>query len=141
MKTILKKAAQCFFAVLFVLAAANMATAASPLSIKVTHVELGPVSGGKQSITFWYTVKNITSHEYFSRLNNVTVKITGRYGNDEETYQRKVDINYNFNPALGPGKSKQLKTTFTRRVNSSKGWYPYSSVRVNVLKYNFKRAS
>ena len=124
MKTILKKAAQCFLAVLFVLAAANMATAASPLSIKVTHVELGQASGGKQSITFWYTVK-----------------ITGRYGNDEETYQRKVDINYNFNPALGPGKSKQLKTTFTRRVNSSKGWYPYRSVRVNVLKYNFKRAS
>lgn len=85
MKTILKKAAQCFLAVLFVLAAANMATAASPLSIKVTHVELGQASGGKQSITFWYTVKNITSHEYFSRLNNVTVKITGRYGNDEET--------------------------------------------------------
>ena len=141
MKTILKKAAQCFLAVLFVLAAANMATAASPLSIKETHVELGQASGGKQSITFWYTVKNITSHEYFSRLNNVTVKITGRYGNDEETYQRKVDINYNFNPALGPGKSKQLKTTFTRRVNSSKGWYPYRSVRVNGLKYNFKRAS
>ena len=69
------------------------------------------------------------------------MKITGRDGNDEETYQRKGDINYNFNPALGPGKSKQLKTTFTRRVNSSKGWYPYRSVRVNVLKYNFKRAS
>ncbi len=141
MKPILKKAAQCFLIALFVLAAANMATAASPLNIKVTRVELGQASGGKQSITFWYTVKNITSHEYFSRLNNVTVKITGSYGNDEETYQRKVDINYNFNPVLGPGESKQLKTTFTRRVNTNKGWYPYRSVRISVLKYNFKRAS
>ena len=69
------------------------------------------------------------------------MKITGSYGNDEETYQRKVDINYNFNPVLGPGESKQLKTTFTRRVNTNKGWYPYRSVRISVLKYNFKRAS
>lgn len=94
---------------LFVLAAANMATAASPLNIKVTRVELGQASGGKQSITFWYTVKNITSHEYFSRLNNVTVKITGSYGNDEETYQRKVDINYNFNPVLVPAKANSSR--------------------------------
>ena len=126
---------------LFVLAAANMAMADSPLSIKVTKVELAQASGGKQRITFWYTVKNITSHEYISRLNNVTVKITGNYGNDDETYQRKVDTNYTFSPALGPGKSKQLKTTFTRKVNSSKGWYPYRSAKIRVLKYNFKRTS
>ena len=45
MKPILKKAAQCFLIALFVLAAANMATAASPLNIKVTRVELGQASG------------------------------------------------------------------------------------------------
>ena len=141
MKSILKKAALCFLAALFVLTAANMAIAAGPLNFKITRVELEKASDGKQRITCWYTVKNISSHEYISRLNGLTLKITGNYGNDEETYQKKVETNYSFRPVLGPGDSKALKTSFTRRVNRSKGWYPYRKVRLHIQNYNFKRAS
>ena len=132
---------KCFIAVLLVLAMADIAEAGA-LAFKITKVSLGGVSDGKQPIVIEYTVRNTSGVEYFSRLNHIVVEITGDIGNGrKETYQRKVDINYNFNPVLGPGRSKGLRTRFSRAVNPSRGWYRYKGVRVKILKYNARKAS
>ena len=132
---------KCFIAVLLVLAMADIAEAGA-LAFKVTKVNLGGASDGKQPIVIEYTVRNTSGVEYFSRLNYIVLEITGDIGNGrKETYQRKVDINYNFNPVLGPGRAQGLKTRFSRAVNPSRGWYRYKRVRVKVLKYNARKAS
>ena len=129
------------FVVLFVLGMASLAEA-GPMSIKVTNAEAGGMNGNKQAIVFWMTIKNTTSHEYIHKLNYAIVEVTGSWGNGrQEKYQRKVNVDWVFDPALGPGRSKNLKTRFMRNVNPGKGMYKYNSVRVRVLKYNFKRAS
>ena len=129
-----------FFAFLLVLATGALADA-GPLSIKVTNSEAGGMSGGKQAIIFWMTVKNTSSVEYIGKLNSVTVEVIGRHKGGEERYERKVNVDWTFDPALGPGKNKKLKTRFMRQVNPGKGWYRYNNVKVRVLKYNFRRES
>ncbi len=119
----------------------NSDAGAGPLSIKVTNSDVGGVSDSKQTIIFSMTVKNTSRHEYIRRLNFVEAEITGDLGNDRQTYKRKIDINYTFNPPLGPGDSKKLTTRFKRKVNPGKGWYKYRDVKVRVLKCNFSRAS
>ena len=115
---------------------------AGALAFKITKVSLGGAGDGKQPIVIEYTVKNTSHVEYFDRLNHIIVEITGDIGNGRrETYQRKVDINYDFYPALGPGRSKNLRTRFSRKINPDRGWYRYKGVRVKILKYNAHRAS
>ncbi len=115
---------------------------AGPLSLSVKKTQIGKVNNGKQSIVFHFTVKNTSDVEYISKLNSVTLELTGDIGNGrKETYQRNVDINYVFKPVLEPGHSKNLKTEFKRKVNPAKGWFPYKNVRIRILKYNFKRTS
>ena len=134
----MKKLTGTFFVFLLVLATGALADA-GPLSIKVTNSEAGGMSGGKQAIIFWMTVKNTSSVEYIGKLNSVTVEVIGRYKGGEERYERKANVDWTFDPALGPGKNKKLKTRFMRQVNPGKGWYRYNNVKVRVLKYNFRR--
>ncbi|MBE6440824.1 MAG: hypothetical protein E7022_00610 [Desulfovibrio desulfuricans] len=136
----MKKLTGTFFVFLLVLATGALADA-GPLSIKVTNSEAGGMSGGKQAIIFWMTVKNTSSVEYIGKLNSVTVEVIGRHKGGEERYERKVNVDWTFDPALGPGKNKKLKTRFMRQVNPGKGWYRYNNVKVRVLKYNFRRES
>ena len=136
----MKKLTGTFFVFLLVLATGVLADA-GPLSIKVTNSEAGGMSDGKQAIIFWMTVKNTSSVEYIGKLNSVTVEVIGRHKGGEERYERKVNVDWTFDPALGPGKNKKLKTRFMRQVNPGKGWYRYNNVKVRVLKYNFRRES
>ncbi len=140
-KHLLKKFSICLFVAVFVVLTMNSNAGAGPLSIKVTKSEAGGVSDSKQGITFSMTVKNTSSHEFIRSLNFVEAEITGDLGNDRETYKRKIDVNYTFNPPLGPGDSKKLTTRFKRKVNPDKGWYKYRKVKIRVLKCNFSRAS
>ena len=137
----MKKFALALFAFLLVLTMGNLAEAGGPLGIKVTNSEAGGMSGGKQAIIFWMTVKNTTSSEYISRLNSVTVEVIGQHNGGQEKYRRDVKVDWTFEPALGPGQAKKLKTRFMRKVNPGKGWYKYNNVRIRVLKYNFNRIS
>ncbi len=135
---VLRKASSCFLAALLLVAMATLAKA-GPVSIRVTDAEAGGMSGGKQAITFWMTVKNTSSDDTIRRLNSVTVEVHGAWGDGrEETYRRNVTVDWTFDPELGPGKTKKLKTRFMRNVNPDKGWHKYRSVRVRVLKYNVK---
>lgn len=131
----------CFVALILVFSMVNNASA-GPMSIKVTGTHAGGVGDGKQQIVFEYTVKNTSQHEYISKINWVEVEVTGRWGDGrQEKYKRKVNINYIFNPELGPGRSKGLKTNFYRTVNRNKGMFKYDRVNIKILRYNFKRAS
>lgn len=131
----------CLVALVLVFSMPNIASA-GPISVKVTGTNAGGVSDGKQKIVFEYTVKNTTQVEYIGKINWVEVEVTGRWGDGRvEKYKRKVNVNYSFNPELGPGRSKALKTTFYRTVNRNKGMFKYDSVNIKILRYNFKRAS
>ena len=82
------------FVVLFVLGMASLAEA-GPMSIKVTNAEAGGMSGNKQAIVFWMTIKNTTSHEYIHKLNYAIVEVTGSWGNGrQEKYQRSMWTGY-----------------------------------------------
>lgn len=140
-KHLLKKISVCLFVAVFVVLAMNSDAGAGPLSIKVTHSDAAGVSDSKQTIIFTMTVKNTSRHEYIRRLKSVDAEIIGDLGNDREKYKRKIDVNYTFNPPLGPGDSKKLTTRFQRKVNPGKGWYKYRDVKIRVLRYNFDRAS
>ena len=141
MKSQIAIVCRCILAFMLVWAMTDSAEA-GPLGFKVTKAETGGISAGKQTIIIHYTVKNTSHVEFFNRLNNITVEITGDIGNGRrETYQKKVDVNYFFEPVLGPGSSKKLKTQFARKINPGKGWHPYRHVRVRILKYNAPRAS
>lgn len=136
-----KALALCLVALMLVFSMVNNASA-GPISIKVTGTNAGGVGDGKQKIVFQYTIKNTSQHEYIGKINWVEVEVTGSWGNGrQEKYKRKVNINYAFNPALGPGKSKTLKTNFYRTVNRSNGMFKYDRVNIKILKYGFKRAS
>ena len=140
-KKSVKALSLCFVALMLVFSMFNNASA-GPVSIKVTGAHAGGVDDGKQKIVFKYTVKNTSQHEYIGKINWVEVEVTGSWGDGrQEKYKRKVNINYSFNPELGPGRSKALKTNFYRTVNRSNGMFKYDRVNIKVLKYNFKRAS
>ena len=140
-KKSVKALSLCFVALMLVFSMFNNAFA-GPVSIKVTGTHAGGVDDGKQKIVFKYTVKNTSQHEYIGKINWVEVEVTGSWGDGrQEKYKRKVNIDYVFNPELGPGRSKALKTNFYRTVNRSNGMFKYDRVNIKVLKYNFKRAS
>lgn len=141
----MKKKFAVLFAVLiaaaFLVCGMSQPAEAGPLNFTVTDSEAGGVHGGKQDIFFWFTVRNTSHSEYIRRVNSVTVEVTGWSRGHRETYQRDVDIDWTFDPALRPGASKKLKTRFARRINPDRGWYRYDRVRVRILRYNFRRAS
>lgn len=101
----------------------------------------GPVRGGKQLITFSALFRNVSRHEYISRVNWVTVEVHGFFRGREEKYTRKVNVNWRFSPALEPGQRKALKIRFRRRVDPRRGMFPYDDVEIRVRNINFSRAS
>ena len=125
----------------FCFVSADTAFAKWPIVFNVQGVKLGSASNGGQKITITGVFANTTRNEYFSRVNNITVEITGYFRGMQETYTRKVKVNWNFSPVLGPGASKRLNVFFTRKVNSSKGMHPYERVKIRIKSINFRRAS
>ena len=127
--------------------AASLSSAASagPLTFRVTRAEAGGVNDFKQTIIVSLTVRNTSSREYIRRLNYVEAEVSGDTGSGSEackreTYKRRIDVNCNFSPPLGPRDSKTLTVRFTRKVNPSKGWYKYRDVVVRVHRASYDRA-
>lgn len=138
---IVKRAVLACLALLFVAAMAG-AVQAGPLQFSVSKAQAGGVGHGQQEIVFSYTVANASGHEFVRRLNSVTVEVTGDLGNGrQERYTREVRVNYTFNPALGPRMRQGLRTSFHRKIDPRRGWFPYRRVWIRVLRYNFARAS
>ncbi len=125
----------------FCFVSADTAFAKWPIVFNVQGATAGDVNNGKQKITITGTFVNATRNEYFSRVNNMTVEITGYFRGMQETYKRKVKVNWNFSPVLGPGDRKRLNVNFTRQVNSSKGMHPYDRVKIRIKSINFRRTS
>ncbi|MGI5844731.1 MAG: hypothetical protein ACOX9B_11200 [Candidatus Xenobium sp.] len=143
MKThIWKKAPRYLFAVFIVLAMTGMALSAT-MRIKVLGAQTGRVSKDRQTIHFWVDVRNLTKHEYIQQINYLNVEVTGNWGNGrQEKYRRRVDVDWIFDPALGPGETaEELQATFRRKINPYRGQFIYDSVQIRVLEYNFTRAS
>lgn len=114
---------------------------ANTISCHVDGAQVGPYQDGQQLIVFEATFKNISGQEYVDRVNHVEVEVHGFFNGREEKYTRKVDVNWNFSPPLGPGERKGLKIKFYRSVQPQRGSYPYNGVQIKVLNINFKRAS
>lgn len=133
------------FALMVVAALALVATAtpgeAETIDCQTRGLVAGPVRDGKQLVVFSTVFRNVSRHEYISRVNWVTVEVHGYFHGREETYTRKVDVDWNFNPVLEPGQRKGLKIKFRRRVQPRRGSFPYDDVEVKVLNINFSRAS
>ncbi len=138
---VLKRVFQCSIVALLVLLMMNVAQAAGPLSFRTTGATAGRLNsaGNQQEIVFKYTVKNVSRDTYVTGLNHITVEVKGRWGNGRsETYKRKVTLNKNFNPDIGPGESYTLRTSFWRKVNPNRGWHKYQNVSIRILSYNWK---
>lgn len=137
-----KRFAVTFLAVtcLSVLATAQYGEA-GPINSQVRGAIAGPVRDGKQLITFEAVFSNTSQREYISRVNWVTVRVHGYFRGREESYTRKVDVNWNFSPVLEPGQRKGLRIKFKRSVQPQRGSFPYDDVEIQVLNINFGRAS
>lgn len=114
---------------------------AGTINCTIRGAAAGPVRNGKQLIIFDVVFRNISRVEYISRVNFVDVSVHGYFRGREETYQRKVDVDWNFSPALEPGQQKGLKVKFWRKVQPQRGSFPYDDVEIHVNNINFKRAS
>lgn len=125
----------------FCFVSADTAFANWPIVFNVQGATAGDVSNGKQKITISGTFANATRNEYFSRVNNMTVEITGYFRGMQETYTRKVNVSWNFSPVLGPGDRKRLNINLTRQVNRNRGMHPYDRVKVRIKNISFRRAS
>jgi len=101
----------------------------------------GPVRDGKQLIIFDAIFRNVSQVEYIARVNWVEVSVHGYFSGREETYSRKVKVDWDFSPALGPGRQKGLKIKFWRKVQPRRGSFPYDDVEVQIRNINFNRAS
>lgn len=115
------------------------ADAASPVSVSTQSASAGKVSNGRQQISFNATFKNVSRGDYIKRINHVEVSVRGFFKNREEKYERKVDVDWAFSPALAPGNAKSLKITFNRKVEPSSGMYPYDRVEIKVLRINYAK--
>jgi len=127
------------FIFVFFLASMPFSAEAGPLNIKVTRVEAGDSFGDKQAIIFWCDVKNTSQVEYISRISSFDVEVTGFFHGDRESYKRKVNVDWTFEPALGPHQHKNLRIQFMRKIG--KNMPVYREAKIKVLRYNFKRAS
>jgi hypothetical protein len=114
---------------------------AATINCHVDGSSAGQTSNGKQLIVFDATFRNISNQEYVSRVNSVDVEVHGYFRGREEKYTRKVDVDWNFSPALRPGESKSLKIKFYRSVQPQQGSYSYDNVQIKVLNINFRRAN
>lgn len=114
---------------------------ARTISCQMRGSVAGPVRDGKQLVTFEAIFRNVSQVEYISRVNWVEVAVHGYFNGREETYTRKVNVDWNFSPVLEPGQQKSLRIKFWRKVQPHRGSFPYDDVEVKVLNINFKRAS
>lgn len=114
---------------------------AGPINCQVRGAAAGQVRDGKQLIGFEATFRNSSQVEYISRVNWVEVRVHGYFRGREESYTRKVDVNWDFLPPLEPGQRKNLRIRFKRSVQPQRGSFPYDDVEIQVLNINFKRAS
>lgn len=114
---------------------------AKTINCKVRGAAAGPVEGGKQLIVFEAVFQNVSQYEYISRLNWVEVTVHGYFDGREESYTRKVNVDWDFSPALEPGQRKSLRIKFRRMVQPHRGSFPYDDVEIQVRNINFKRTS
>lgn len=114
---------------------------AATINCHVNGANAGQTSNGKQLITFDATFRNISNQDYVSRVNSVDVEVRGYFNGREEMYTRKVDVNWNFSPALRPGESKSLMIKFYRSVQPHQGSFSYNNVQIKVTNINFGRAN
>lgn len=130
----------CIFTFLAVTATAKCSEA-NTIRCHMRGSVAGPVGGGKQLITFSANFKNVSRVQYISRIDWVKVRVHGYFRGREETYTRKVNVDWSFNPPLSPGRSKTLNIRFRRRVQPNRGSFPYDDVEVKVVNIHFFRAS
>ena len=123
------------------IAASASSSEARTINCQMRGSVAGPVRDGKQLIVFDAIFRNVSQVEYIARVNWVEVSVHGYFNGREETYTRKVNVDWDFSPALGPGRQKGLKIKFWRKVQPRRGSFPYDDVEVQVHNINFKRAS
>lgn len=124
-----------------VLAASVSNSEARTITCQMRGSVAGPVRNGKQLIIFDAVFRNVSRVEYIARVNWVEVSVHGYFNGREETYTRKVNVDWDFSPILEPGRQKGLKIKFWRKVQPRRGSFPYDDVEVQIRNINFKRAS
>ncbi len=127
------------FTCIAVLSIANVSEAKTVVC-KVLNATPGQVDGGKQRIKFTALFKNVSQGVYLGKINWLDVEVHGYFLNGrQETYKRKVTIDYHFSPPVDPGQSKKLDITFKRTINPHQDKFAYDVVEVKVLAVNFSR--
>lgn len=140
MKTSTMKKYFLYFILLCIFCAVAITTCeASTLDYQVNRTSVSSTREGRQLITFEATFRNI-SREYISKINYADIEVYGYVNGREERYKRKVDVNWNFSPTLGPGERKSLNIKFDRTVQPQQGFFQYDDVKIKILNINFRRA-